>query len=68
VVKESAEEIAGQEAESTLEGGEHHNLICVGCGEAFTGGKTPLQHHTIWEKVICNELANLAFICNECLE
>jgi hypothetical protein len=69
VVEEYAEEIAGWEAESTLEdGGEHHNLIFIGCGEVFTGGRTPLQHDTMRENVICNELANLASICNEHLE
>jgi hypothetical protein len=63
VFKESAEEIASWEAESTLkEGGEHHILICIWCGEVFAGGRAPLQHFTIQEKVICNELVNLAFI------
>jgi Fe2+ or Zn2+ uptake regulation protein len=65
VVKESVEEIAGREAKSTLEkGGKHHNLICIRCGEVFTSGRTLLQQGTIWEKVICNELMNLTFICN----
>jgi hypothetical protein len=69
VVEESTEEIVGWEAESTLQGGgEHHNLICIGCGEVFTGGRTPLQYSTIWEKMICIELANLTFICNGRLE
>jgi Fe2+ or Zn2+ uptake regulation protein len=64
VVKESAYEIAGREAKSMLEEeGEHHNLICIGCGEVFTDGTVPLQHDVIWEKVICNELVNLTFIC-----
>jgi hypothetical protein len=27
-----------------------------------------MQHGVIWEKVICNELANLTFICNKWLE
>jgi Fe2+ or Zn2+ uptake regulation protein len=48
VVKEFTEEIAGREAESALEkGGKHHNLICIGCGEVFAGGRTPLQHDAI---------------------
>jgi hypothetical protein len=68
VIKESTEEITGREAESTLkEGRKHHNFIGIGCGKIFTGGGTPLQHSVIWEKVIHNELANLAFICNGCL-
>jgi hypothetical protein len=63
------EEIMGREAESVLkEGGEHHNLICTRSGEEYTGGRTPLQHSVIWEKVICNDLANLTFICNGCLK
>jgi hypothetical protein len=69
VVKEYAEEIACREAESALEeGGKHHNLICIGCGEIFASDRVPLQHGVIQEKVICNELANLAFICSERLE
>jgi hypothetical protein len=48
VVKEFAKEIIGQEAKSALkDGGEHHNLICIGCGEVLAGGRTPLQHDTI---------------------
>jgi hypothetical protein len=31
VVQESAEEITDQEIEPVLEGGKHHNFICVGC-------------------------------------
>jgi hypothetical protein len=50
------------------EGGEHNNLICIGCGEVFTDGRTPLQHNVVWDKVICNELANLVFIYNGHLE
>jgi hypothetical protein len=47
VVKESAEEITGQEAESVLKRGrEHHNFIGILCGKIFTGGKMPLQHNT----------------------
>jgi hypothetical protein len=42
-IKESTKEIVGREAKSGLEeGGEHHNLICIGCGEVFAGGRTPL--------------------------
>jgi hypothetical protein len=63
VVKESAEEITSREAESTLKGGgKHHNLIRIGCWDVFPGGKTPLQHGAVWEKVICNKFENLAFI------
>jgi hypothetical protein len=65
VLKESAEEIAGREAESALKKGrKHHNFIGIGCGKIFTGDGMPLQHGTIREKVIHNKLANLAFICN----
>jgi hypothetical protein len=69
VVKEYAEEIISREPESALEeGGEHHNLICIGCGEVFTGSRMPFQHGVIRKKVICNEHTNLAFICNGPLE
>jgi hypothetical protein len=69
VLKESTEEIAGQEAESALEEGrKHHNLIIIGCGKIFIGGRTPLYYDVIWEKVIHNEPANLAFIFNGCLK
>jgi hypothetical protein len=52
------EEITGLEAKSiSKEGGEHHDLICIGCGKVFAGGRMPLQHCAIWEKVIHNELA-----------
>jgi hypothetical protein len=55
VVKESAEEIAG---------GKHHNLVHIGCWDVFPGGKMPLQHGAVWDKVVCNKFANLAFICD----
>jgi hypothetical protein len=57
------EEITGREAESTLkERGKHHNLICMGCRKIFTGGRTPLQHDTVREKVVRNKFVNLTFI------
>jgi hypothetical protein len=65
VVKESAEEIAGWEAESALKKGrKHHNFIGIGCRKILTGGSAPLQHGAIQEKVIRNELVDLAFICD----
>jgi hypothetical protein len=62
VVKESAEEITGREAKSALEGGKHHNLVCVRCRNIFLDGWTPLQHSVIREKVIHNELVNFTLI------
>jgi hypothetical protein len=63
VIKESAEEITGMEAESALkEGGKHQNFVCIGCREIFTGSRTPLQHGEVWEKVVHNKFANLTFI------
>jgi hypothetical protein len=57
VIKESVEEITGREAESTLkDGGKHHNF--------FAGGRAPLQHGTVWEKVVHNKFVNLTFIYN----
>jgi hypothetical protein len=43
VVKESAEEITGREAESALKKGrKHHNFVGIGCRKIFTSGKVPL--------------------------
>jgi hypothetical protein len=44
------------------EGGEHHNLIGVGSRYILTGGRTPLQHLTIWEKIALDELTDLILI------
>jgi hypothetical protein len=69
VIKESVEEIIGREAESALkEGGKHHSFIRIVCRKIFTGGRTPLQHGTVWEKVVHNKFANLTFICDERLK
>jgi hypothetical protein len=44
LIKESAEEIIGWVAKSTLEEGrEHHNLSHIGCRNVFPGGREPLQ-------------------------
>jgi hypothetical protein len=57
VIKKSMEEITGREAKSALEeGGEHHNLSCIGCTNIFPSD--------IQEKVICNKLVNFTFIRN----
>jgi hypothetical protein len=69
MMKESTEEIIGREAESVLEKGrKHHNFIGIGCGKIFTSSGMSLQHDMIQEKVTCNELTNLAFICNRHLK
>jgi hypothetical protein len=69
VIEESTEKVGGREAESTLEeGGKHHNLICIRCGNIFTGGRMPLQHGVVQEKVVCDEVANLTFIRSGCLK
>jgi hypothetical protein len=63
VIKESTEEIIGREAESVLkEGGKYHNFICIGSWKIFTGGRAPLQHSAVREKVVRNKFANLTFI------
>jgi hypothetical protein len=50
MIEESTEEVASRKAESTLEeGGEHHNLIRIGCWDVFPHGKMPLQHRVVWE-------------------
>jgi hypothetical protein len=68
VIQESAEEIADRETEPMLEGGEHHNFICVGCWNVLVGGRAPLQHRVVWEKMARNKLAYLIFIRNGWLE
>jgi hypothetical protein len=64
VIKESAEEITGWEAESTLKGGKHHNFIRIGFTKIFTSGRAPLQHGVLREKVVRDEFADLTFICD----
>jgi hypothetical protein len=60
VIKESTEEFIDQNTKPALEeGGEHHNLIGVGCWDIFSYGRAPLQHYAIWEEVIHDELADL---------
>jgi Fe2+ or Zn2+ uptake regulation protein len=69
VFKESTEEIAGREAKSVLKHkGKHHNFICIGCGKVIAGGRTPLQHSAVWEKVVWNKFMNLTFICGRCFK
>jgi hypothetical protein len=62
VIKEYTEEIAGQEAESALKGGKHHNFICIGRRKIFTSDRAPLQHGMVQERVIHNKFVNLTFI------
>jgi hypothetical protein len=65
VINESVEEIAGGETESMLKEVEkHHNFIHSGCRKIFTGGRVPLQHGAVWEKVVHNKFVNLTFICD----
>jgi hypothetical protein len=69
IVKEQAEEVAGWEAKSMLEeGGEHHNLIRIGCWDVFPSGRTSLQHRAVQEKVIRNKLAVFTLIHDGWLE
>jgi hypothetical protein len=44
------------------ERGKHHDLVCIGCRNIVTGGRTPLQHDAVREKVVRDELMNLTFI------
>jgi hypothetical protein len=63
VVKESAEEITDWDTEPMLEeGGEHHNLISIGCRDVLPSGKAPMKHHAVWEKMVHNKLAHFIFI------
>jgi hypothetical protein len=68
VVQESTEEITDRETEPALEGGEHHNFICVGCRHILASGRAPLQHHAVWEKMAHNKLKDLIFISDRWLE
>jgi hypothetical protein len=69
VVKKTVEEVASREVESALkEIGEHRNLICIWCRNVFPGGRTPLQYNTVRDEVVCNQLADLAFIYDGQLE
>jgi hypothetical protein len=54
VLKESPPEVTGQKAESTLDGGKHHNPVCAGCWDVFSSSRTTLEHGVIQEKAICN--------------
>jgi hypothetical protein len=63
VIKKVVEEIADWESKSMLEeGGEHHDFIGVRSWNVLTGGRTPLQHLTVREKVAHDELTDLTFI------
>jgi hypothetical protein len=69
VIKESAEEVASGETKSALkEWRKHHDFVCVGCWDAFIGGRMPLQHRAIREKVIHDEFAGLILIRKRRLE
>jgi hypothetical protein len=63
------EEVTSREVESAMkEIGEHCNLIYIWCRNVFSGGRTPLQHNTVREEVVRNQLADLAFIYDGQLE
>jgi hypothetical protein len=69
VAKEPTEDIIDQEAKSMLEeGGKHDNLIRIGCWDVFPGGRTPLQHCAVPEKVIHDKLVDSILIHNGRLE
>jgi hypothetical protein len=69
VVQESVEEIIDRETKPTLkEGDEHHNFICVGCRNVLVGGRVPLQHNVVWEKMARDKLVNHIFIRDRWLE
>jgi hypothetical protein len=60
MIEESMEKVISRKAESAMEeGGEHHNIICVGCWDVFPGGRTTLQYCAVREKVIRNELVDI---------
>jgi hypothetical protein len=68
MLKESLQEVVGQKAESVLEGGKHHSLVCVRCWDVFSSSRLPLEHGVIWEKAICNKFVNFSFIRNGLLK
>jgi hypothetical protein len=50
------------------EGGEHDNLICVGCWVVLPSGRVLLQHLAIKEKIARDKITNLIFVSNGWLE
>jgi hypothetical protein len=50
------------------EGGEHHNFNRVGCWDILTGGRAPLQHLMMQEKIALDKLTDLIFIGDRQLE
>jgi hypothetical protein len=57
------EEIKEWESKPALkEAGEHHNFICVGCWDILTGGRVPLQHLGIQEKIALDEFTDLVLV------
>jgi hypothetical protein len=69
MLEKSTQEIASREPESLLEEwGEHHNFLGIGCRDVLPSGRLPLEHEAIREKVILNQLEDLAFIHNRLLE
>jgi hypothetical protein len=69
VVQKTVKEITDWKTKPTLEeGGEYHNFICVGCQNVLTGGRAPLQHPTVWEKMAHDELVNLVFVSDRWVE
>jgi hypothetical protein len=62
-IKESVEDVAGRKAKSALEErGKHHHLGRIGCRNAFSSSRMPLQLGVIGEKVICSDFADFTFI------
>jgi hypothetical protein len=69
VVKKSAEEITSRESKPALEEREkHHNFVCIGCGNVFSGGGPSLQHGAVRKKMVCNKFVNLCFVYDRRLE
>jgi hypothetical protein len=54
MMKESTKKVAGWEPKSPLKGGKHHDFSGIGCWNVLLGGRLPLKHNVIREKVILN--------------
>jgi hypothetical protein len=63
MIEESVEEVTSRNAESALQkGGEHHNLVSIGCWDVIPDGGAPLRYYAVREKMIHDELPYLTFI------
>jgi hypothetical protein len=63
MVEKTVEELASGEAESTMEEGQHYNLVGVGSGNIFILSWPPLENDMGGEKIILVKLEECTLIC-----